>query len=90
MPEEAQLIGYAILAAITLGSFVAVIQKFTQPINDLKLVIQELKTCVASLKEHNDVVNKRLEKHGDEIDRLDKRVGKLETRMDMYHSEHKH
>lgn len=87
MFDEAQLLGYIVLSVITLGSFIAVVQKFTQPINDLKLVIQELKGCVRSLKEHNDIFNKRLEKHGDEIDKIEKRVQKLETKMDMYHKE---
>ena len=84
--EDTQLIGYAVLTVITLGSFIAVVQRFTQPINDLKLVIQELKSCVASLKEHNDVVNKRLNTHGTEIDDLKKRVNTLETKMTMYHN----
>ena len=40
--EETQMIGYAVVVVITLGSFIAVIQKFTQPINELKVVIQKL------------------------------------------------
>lgn len=34
--NEAQFVGNVILALITLGSFVAIINKFTQPINELK------------------------------------------------------
>ena len=94
--DNAQIVGYLIVGVITLGSFFGVVAKFTQPIkdiedkftksiNDLTLVIQELKIAINSLKESNNLVNKRLEKHGDEIDRLDKRVHDLETKMSMYH-----
>ena len=84
MPES-QIIGYAVLAIITLGSFVAVIDRFTQPITELKIVIQELKDCIATLKNDNALQNKRIEKHGEEIDELKRNVSRLETRMDMYH-----
>ena len=83
--EEAQLIGYAVLAVITLGSFVVVIQRFTQPINELKVVIQELKDCIKDIRKDNDIQNKRLEEHGKQIDDLKVKVGNLETRVDMYH-----
>lgn len=94
--DNAQIVGYLVVGIITLGSFFSVVAKFTKPIkeiedkftksiNDLTLVIQELKIAINSLKESNNLVNKRLEKHGDEIDRLDKRVHELETKMSMYH-----
>lgn len=94
--SEAQIIGYLVLGIITLGSFFGVVAKFTKPIkdiedkftksiNDLTLVIQELKIAINSLKESNNLVNKRLEKHGIEIDNLDRRVHDLETKMTMYH-----
>ena len=94
--DNAQIVGYLVVGVITLGSFFGVVSKFTKPIkdienkftksiNDLTLVMQELKMVINSLKESNNVVNKRLEKHGDEIDRLDKRVHELETKMSMYH-----
>ena len=94
--DNAQIVGYLVVGVITLGSFFGVVSKFTKPIkdienkftksiNDLTLVMQELKIAINSLKESNNLVNKRLEKHGDEIDRLDKRVHELETKMSMYH-----
>lgn len=85
--NDTQMIGYAVVAVITLGSFISVISKLTQPINELKIVIQELKDCIASIKNDNALQNKRIEKHGEEIDLLGKKVQKLETRMDMYHKD---
>lgn len=83
--DEVQFLGYLVTAVITLGSFVVVIQKLTQPINDLKVVIQELRDCISSLKADNATQNRRIEDHGKEIDDLKTRVGKVETKMDMYH-----
>ena len=84
--EQTQVIGYAVTVIITLGSFIAVIQKFTQPINELKIVIQKLNDNIDALKTDSINQNRRIEKQGEEIENLDKRVGKIETRMDMYHS----
>lgn len=83
--NEIEFLGYAITAVITLGGFIAVVTKFTQPINDLRIVIQKLNDTIESLKNDNALQNKRIDKHGEEIDTLDHRVGKLETRMEMYH-----
>ena len=85
MYEEALIIGYAVLAIITLGSFVGLVLKFTQPINELRVVIQKLNDNIDTLKNDAIAHDKRIEKHGQEIDKLDHRVGKLETKMDMYH-----
>ena len=83
--DEMQLIGLAVTAVITLGGFIAVIMKFTQPINDLKLAIQKLNDYLDAIKNVSDSHEKRLNKHGEEIDKLDNRVGKLETKVEMYH-----
>ena len=80
-----QLIGYAVTAIITLGGFVAVIQKFTQPINELRVVMQKLNDNIDVLKSDNVTQTKRLDKHSDKIEDLDHRVGTIETKMDMYH-----
>ena len=85
---EAEILGYAVTVVITLGAFIAVIQKFTQPINDLRVVIQKLNDNIDALKTDNANQNKRIEKHGEEIDQLDKRVGKLENKVEIYHREH--
>jgi hypothetical protein len=83
--EETQFLGYLVIAIITLGGFLTVIQKFTQPINDLKVVIQELRDCISSLKTDNANQNKRLDDQGKEIDLLKDRMGKCETKIEMYH-----
>lgn len=83
--NELEFLGYAVTAIITLGGFIAVVTKFTQPINDLRIVIQKLNDTIETLKNDNAIQNTRIEKHGEEIDKLDTRVGTLETRMDMYH-----
>lgn len=85
--DETQFLGYLISAIITLGAFVAVIMKFTQPINDLRIVIQKLNDAIDSMKLDNDVQNRRIEKHGEQIDKLDRRVGKIETKIEMHRND---
>lgn len=84
--DQTQFLGYLVTAIITLGSFVAVIQKLTQPINDLKVVIQELRDCISSLKSDNATQNRRLDEHGKDIDDLKDRMTKAETKINMYHN----
>lgn len=86
--DEAQFLGYLVMAIITLGAFVAVIHKMTQPINDLKVVIQELRDCISSLKADNANQNQRIEEQGREINDLKDRLGRAETKIDMYHPGH--
>ena len=81
--DEIQFLGYLVLALITLGSFVAVIMKFVQPINELRVVIQKLNDNIDSLKNDNAVQNKRIDRHGERIDQLDNRVGKIEMKIEM-------
>ena len=85
--NEVEFLGYLVTAIITLGGFIAVIMKFTQPINELRLVIQKLNDTIDALKDDTDILNKRIEKHGEQIDDLDHRVGKIETKIEMYHKE---
>ncbi len=85
--EEAQFLGYLVMAIITLGGFVAVIMKITQPINDLRVVVQELRDCINTLKTDNATQNRRLDEQGRDIDELKIKVGSLETKMNMYHRE---
>lgn len=87
--DQAQFIGYLVLAVITLGSFIGVAQKFTQPINELKVVIQELKDCIAQIRADSEMQNRRITQHGREIDELKGRVGIMETKMDLLHKEDK-
>lgn len=81
--DEIQFLGYLIMALITLGSFIAVIMKFVQPINELRVVIQKLNDNIDSLKKDNADQNKRIDRHGERIDQLDNRVGKIETKIEM-------
>lgn len=85
--DDLQFLGYLISAIVTLAGFVAVIMKFVQPINDLRVVIQKLNDAIDAMKTDNSQQNKRLDKHGEQIDRLDYRVGKIETKMEIYHKE---
>lgn len=87
MMDEMQFLGAVVTAVITLGGFIAIIQKFTQPINELRVVMQKLNDNIDALKNDNANQNKRIEKHGEEIDKLDKRVGKIETKIEFYHHE---
>lgn len=83
--DETMIVGYAVIALITLGSFITLVLKFTHPINELRVVIQKLNDNIDTLKSDNTTHENRLNKHGEEIDKLDRRVGKIETKMDMYH-----
>ena len=85
--EQAQLIGYAVLAIITLGSFIVVIQRFTQPINELMVVIQELKDCIKAITTENAIHTKRLDRHRAEIEQLQRDVAEIKLKMNMYHSD---
>ena len=80
-----QFLGYLISGIITLGGFVAIVYKFTQPINDLKVVIQELKDTLKAMKDSDKRRDEAIEAHGRDITDLRDKVGKLETRVDMYH-----
>lgn len=83
--DEFAILGYVVSAIITLGGFIAVIMKFVQPINDLRVVIQKLNDNIDSLKNDNATQNKRIEKHGEQIDDLNNRVGKIETKIELHH-----
>lgn len=81
--NDIQFLGYLVSAIITLGGFIAVIMKFIQPINDLRLVIQKLNDTIEALKNDNLTQSKRIDKHGEQIDDLNHRVGKIETRIEL-------
>ena len=85
--DELQFLGYLVSAVITLGGFIAVVTKFTQPINDLRIVIQKLNDAIDSLKNDSVQQHRKIEKHDEQIDALDYRVGKIETKIEMYHKE---
>lgn len=80
--NEVVFVGYLVLAVVTLGGFIAVIMKFVQPINDLRVVIQKLNDTIDTLKTDNVTQNRRIEKHGEQIDDLNHRVGNIETKIE--------
>lgn len=84
--NELQFLGYLVSAIITLGGFVAVVMKFIQPINDLRVVIQKLNDNIDILKNDNAQQTKRIDKHDEQIQDLDHRIGKAEIKIDMYHT----
>ena len=82
---ETEILGYVLLALITISGFIVAINKMTKPINDLRIVVQELKDCIKALKETNTTQNARLEEHGKQIDKLKIDLKELKTKVDMYH-----
>lgn len=90
--DDLQFVGNVVTAVITLGGFIAVIIKFIQPINDLRVVIQKLNDNIDTMKSDNEKQEIRMNKHDEDISRherdigkLDTRVGKLETRVETLH-----
>ena len=72
--DDVVLIGYAVTAIVVLGGFIGVIMKFTQPINDLRVVIQKLNDKIDSMIEDANELKIRVGEHGKEIDALGTRV----------------
>lgn len=85
--SETEFLGYAVLAIVTLGSFIAVVMKIIQPVNDLRVVIQKLNDIIETMKRDNETQTKQISKNTENINNLDNRVGKLETRFEFYHKE---
>lgn len=85
--KNPEFIGYLVSAVITLGAFVTLIMKFTKPMNDLLVAIQKLNDSIDAIKNDNSVQNVRITKHGEQIDNLNHRVGKIETRIETYYKQ---
>lgn len=83
--EEAQFIGEAIKTIITLGAFVAIVVKFIQPINELRIVIQKLNDNIDAMKKDNENHEKRINNHGSRLDDHEKRINTLEIKVGTYH-----
>lgn len=83
--EEAQFIGEVIKTLITLGSFVAIIVKFIQPINELRIVIQKLNDNIDSMKKDNEDHEKRISRHSDKLENHENRINTLEIKVGTYH-----
>lgn len=79
--DSAQIIGYVVLAIISLGSFVTILNKINQPINELRVVIQELKDCIKDINKENARHTNRLDKHRDQIAQLEKDVAEMKSML---------
>lgn len=86
---ESNFLGYLVLGLITVGSFVTMINKMTQPISELRIIVQELKVCLEHLKESSASNKKRLDDLDEKAIDIYKRVGALEVKVAMYHKEKK-
>ena len=85
--DENTFLGYLIPAFITLGGFIAIVMKMVQPINELRIVIQELKDCISAMRENDRRRDEQLKNHDERINQLETRTDKLETKVGMYHRE---
>jgi hypothetical protein len=85
--DENAFLGYLIPAIITLGGFVAIVMKMVQPINELRIVIQELKDCISAMRENDRRRDEQIKDHDNRINLLETRTDKLETKVVMYHKE---
>lgn len=83
--EELQIVGLLVAGLVTIGGFIAVILKFVQPINELRVMIQKLIDTLETLTKDNSEHGKRLDDHDDHFNKLDGRVNTLETKMDIFH-----
>lgn len=83
--DETLFLGYSVLTVITLGAFMLVIQRFMQPVNDLKIAIQELRDYIGTLKESNAAQNKRIEELEKTVNALDKTVEKILAIVQLHH-----
>lgn len=76
-----EVVGMVVIAVITLGSIFTVFLKATKPINDLNMNIIKLNETIKNLLENEKIQNKRLDKHGEEIDQLKSLVAIHEERL---------
>ena len=83
--EELQFLGEAIKTIITLGAFIAVIVKFIQPINELRIVIQKLNDNIDSIKRDNEDHEKRISRNSDKLGNHENRINTLEIKVGTYH-----
>lgn len=80
-----EFLGYLVLGLSTLIGLFAAAQKFLEPINALNLAVQELRDYIGSLKEDDERQNADIKEHGEQIRKLQNDVGRIETKIDMYH-----
>ena len=93
MMDDMAFLGYLITGLGVIIAFVTSVAKvgnqFTQPLNELRIVIQKLNDSIDAMKEDSISQSRRLDRHGEHLDKLDNRVGKLEVKMDIFHGDNK-
>lgn len=87
---EAQVVGLIIGAVVLIGSFVAlvvkILNKFTEPINELRIVIQRLDDTLRTLTSDIESIRRRVDNHGEQIDKIAIDLQTLNTKVSMYHA----
>jgi CHASE3 domain sensor protein len=82
------ILGYIVLGlAALLGLFITFQKLFTEPVNALNITMQQLIGKIDALTKDDERQNETLSEHGKQINDLHDRVGKVETKMEMYHKE---
>lgn len=79
------LIGLTVVISV-LASFSKFTNSFSQPINELKIAIENLNISVASMKELIKVQEERITKHGNELNDVKVRLTQLETEVHIHHA----
>lgn len=74
---SAQMIGYAVLVLITLGSFGGLIFKISAPITRLQIAVEKLTPILDNLDTEITRLSERVSIHGREIDEINKELIKL-------------
>lgn len=83
------IFGMVAVALIAILGFIYAVKDRTKKeveiFTELKICITQLADEIKAMRDSDARRDKRIDIHGDKIDRLDNRVGTLETKMDMYH-----
>ena len=91
--EQAFTIGAVVLALLSIFKLIGAVnsfsEKFTGPLNELKIAIQRLNDSIEHLIKDSEVLKDKITKQGQEIHHLNSRMDKVELKMDMYHKEDK-
>ena len=64
------------------------VEKSAKPINELNKSIIELNSTIKHMNDNYKSLSNRVNEHGKQIDDLNVKVGKLDTKVKMYHHEH--
>lgn len=76
-----ETVGLIIAAVVVVAGFVGIIIKLLKPINDLNINIVRLTAAIERLIENDKVQDNRINKHGQEIDKLSLKWENHEQRL---------